>query len=273
MGDKASHLTVVEGQQGDYADQQIIPIEKDKEFGSLRREIVELRRNIDGSRWELAMRLFRVRDRALYSQWGYPTWEKFVNTEVGMSVRTADLLASIYVFFGQKLAEKIEDAKERETMIQQVKDLGWSKAKHLVDVCTEKDYGDWIELGKKLTVNELETEVKKALTTQHGGDADDVPSMKTKSYKFSEGQLDMVEQALEIAEKSSGSKKKSHNLSLICQTYVADNMSQDEGMEANRNKMLMRIAAEYNVDIIVVDPGTKKVLLGEKLLESLTDKK
>lgn len=269
--EEQSYLTVVNGSDdsGDYGDQQIISIADDKEFGDLRREIVELRKNIDGGRWELAKRLLKVRENGLYKQWGIPTWEKFVNNEVGLSVRTADLLASIYVFFGQTLAEKIEEPEEREGMIEAVKSLGWTKAKHLVDVCNVSDYSKWIELARKITVSELETEVKKSLATQHGGDESDVSPMKTKSYKFSSGQLDMVEQAIEIAEKTSGSKKKSHNMALVCQSFVADNMAQGDNVEENRNKMLRRVAAEYGVDIIVVDPDSKRVLMGQKLLDAL----
>jgi len=260
-----SHLTLVEDGE-DYGDKQIVPIDRDEKFGILRKEIVDARKNMDASRWELAKRLHEVKEKGLFIQFGYPTWEKYIQTEVGYSVRSADILRDIYSFFGGVLTEKIEDSEEQESMISQIRELGWTKARHLTGVCNEDNYQDWIDLANKLTVADLETEVKRSLVRDNGGDSDSVSDMKTKSYKFSEGQLDMVEQAVELAAQASGSKKKSHNLSLVCQQYVADNMASGSN-EDIRNKMLLRTAAQFSVDIIALDPASKKVVLGKELLK------
>jgi hypothetical protein len=266
--DGKGNLTVVDG--GPDLGVQIIPIEKDKVHGKLRKKIVELQSSIDRSRWELAGELNKVNDKTLYVQWGYPSWEKYVSGEVHLNVRTAQYLCAMYVFFTKKLGEKIADDQEREEMIEAVKELGWTKARCLVDICTPKDYKEWFELARKLSSSELEAETKKALVRKNGGDPDNVQSMKTFTTKLAEGQQEIVDQAFEIAGGIADSKKRGHLLSLICQTFVSDNMAKDEGKDKNRNRMLRRIAATYGVELIVVDPDTKKVLLGKKLLEKVS---
>lgn len=267
----SNRLVLVDGQPEDYLSQQIIEIDKDKEYGEIRKEIIHFQRKSDLNRWELAARLQYVHEHAIYTHVGYPTWERYISKEVNISVRTADLLRTIFVYFAETLGEQIEDDDERKQMLDKVKALGWTRAKCLVDVCTPHDYEQWFELAQKITTEELQNETRRSLVERQGGDPDTVDDMKTKSFKFSEGQLDIVEQALEIAQSGSDSKKKSNLMSLICQTFVADNMAKDEGMEQNRNRMLTRIAAEYGVDLIAVDPGTKKILMGSELFQRLCE--
>ena len=264
-------LALVEDDKGDYASKQILSIEDDLEHGSLRQEIVDLQESVDRDRWELAGRLHYVYENKIHTKKGFPTWEKYVRDEVHMSTRTASFLRTIFVYFSQTLADQIEDDEERSAMVEELRSLGWSKASCLVGVCTADNYQDWFALAQKMTVSDLSNETKLALVEQSGGDPDEAPATHKKSFSFSEGQLDVVEQALEIAGKSADSNKKSHLLSLVCQTFVADNMAQGDDREQNRNKMLTRIAAEYGVDLIAVDPGSKKILMGIDLFNKLRE--
>ena len=90
---------------------------------------------------------------------------------------------------------------------------------------------------------------------------------------MTDDQVDILNQALEIAGPKAESKKRGHLLSLVCQTFVADNMNSGPNPELNRERMIRRLGAMYEIDLIAVDPRSGKVLVGNDVLKKVVKKK
>jgi hypothetical protein len=263
------HLSVVDDGEGPSGKIEILPIENDTLHGKFRQKIVSLQKDIDSSRWYLSEALSEVHDKGLYSQWGYPSWDMYVSTEVGLNVRTAQYLTSLYVWFVHHIGKDLEK-EELDEMIEEVRSLGWTKARCLAGVCEKDDWREWIDRAKRMSSSELEAATKKALIKKEGGDPSDVEEMKTFSCKLALEQKDTVDQALELAGTRAESKKKGNLITLICLEFLTDNMAEDKGVEVSREKMIRRIAAMYQIDLIAVDPESKKVLVGKDILSRIT---
>jgi len=270
MDKNASELKVVEGSHEDIriGKMNIIPIEDDKEFGDKRKRVIDIRTTIDRSRWDLAEALNEIHDASLFQNWGYPTWDRYISDEVKMNVRTSQYLCSMYVHFMHLVGADMTE-EERTKMVNQIRDIGWTKIRCLVGVCTPDDYEDWFEKARNLTSSELESEAKREIVVRNGGDPDEVPKTKTFSAKMAEEQFEIVAQACELAGKALESKKKSHQISMICQSWIADNMGKGDNSGQHRERMLRRIAAVWDVDLVVVNKENGKVIMGKEVLDKL----
>jgi len=260
--------------------EKILPHTGEEVFADLREAVLRQRDAIDSARWNLAEALFRVNDDAVYLQWGYPSWETYIATEVGMTARTAHYLIAMYGYFTVSLIEavsgmsesdpkRIEAIEKRNEIIGQIKELGWTKGKCLVGVLTLDNYEEWIEKAKSLSATELEGESKRALNTSKGLSSTDVEVMKNASFRFAEDQLAVVEQAIEMASAQLESDKRGHVLSMICQDYVATNMAQSENGQSKSGRYFDRLGTMFGVRLIAVHKETGKVVHGETLLKDL----
>lgn len=264
----------------DGGDDAVVPRSGSEPFSDLREAVLRQRDAIDSARWNLAEALFRVNDDAAYLQWGYPSWETYCESEVGMTARTAHYLIAMYAYFTVTLIEpvsgmaesdpkRVEAIRKREDIIDQIKELGWTKGKSLVGVLNLDNYEEWLNKARLLSATELEGEAKKALNAAKGKGGDEVEVMKNASFRLAEEQLAVVEQAIEIASAQLESDKRGHVLSMICQDYVATTMAQKEEGQTKRGRYFDRIGSMFGVRVIVVDKETGKVVHNEKLFEEM----
>lgn len=96
--------------------------------------------------------------------------------------------------------------------------------------------------------------------------SEDDDDLVRENFMFYKDQHDHVKQALEIAQKLSGSTVKSNNMSLVCMEYVATN---DTAGVSRKQKLqrLHSIAKLYGLELIVVDRDD--IVSGHSLLERL----
>lgn len=246
----------------------IIPIDKDIEFGPKRQRIIDIRSDMDRSRWDLAEALNEMHDESTFQNFGYPTWERYINDEVKMNVRTSQYLCAMYVHFRHSVGADMTD-EELSSVIDQIREIGWTKARCLVGVSTAKNYEEWFEKARRLSSADLELEAKREIIRINGGDPDEIPSTKTFSAKMAEEQYEIVAQACELAGEALESKKKSHQISMICQSWLSDNMGKGEKRGQHRSRMLRRTAAIWDVDIVAVDKATGQILMGREVLKKV----
>ena len=261
----------------------IIPHTGKEAAAELRQRVLRYKDEVDSARWNYAQALWEVKDEAAYANWGYPNFEKYIEVELNVKLRTVQYLTSMYEYFAFSLVGNLDDMsvsekdklnayKRRNDIIEDVKKLGWTKAKCLVDVLTLENADKWIKKATELPLNELEAEAKKALNKKKGI-TDPVEVMKFVSFKLAEEQLEIVENAIELASGPAVSEKRGHLISLICQDFVATNMAQTDSGKTKYGSYFDKIGSMFGMRLIAVDKETGKVVHGVELFESMNKEK
>lgn len=263
---KKTKLAVVGGSE-------VVPHTGKEERADLRKRVIDARDSIDQARWTLAEALHKVHEESVYRIWGYTSWEQYIESEVGMTVRTAHYLTSIHNWFSVKLAKALSSDKLDE-LRGKLRKLGWTKVRSLVRIADASNVDGWVERAEGLSSAELEETVKRELKAATGeGESEPTEKRKRKGFSLVEEQLDTVEQALEMAGGIADSDKEGHLLQLICQDFIATNMAQKEGGQTHKGRYLDKIGAVFGVRIVAVDIGTKKVVHGDDVVDKILCKK
>lgn len=121
-------------------------------------EILELKKQYQETYFKLAERLYAVSTEALYKRVGpgYSTFEEYVETELDFSFRKAKYLAQIWWWYG------VENAAHPKLM-SIAHDIGWTKARELVQVIDLRNADEWHDLAKKLPKNDLARAARAAM--------------------------------------------------------------------------------------------------------------
>jgi hypothetical protein len=256
----------------------IVPHNGKEHLGELRQKVIEAKETVDVARWLLAEGLYGVHDVAAFSHWGYPSWESYVDNEVGVTVRTAQYLTAMYHYFTVDIVEDVRkldfdnkvrlDAEDiQDHIIKEVRSLGWTKAKSLVGVVNRENYEEWLEKAREMTSKDLNKATKAFLK----GDANPGPSEKFKRWgaPLALEQHETVVGAVEMAKEITGSDKPGNCITLICQEFTASNMSMEKG-DRSYSAYLNKTGAQLGVRLIAVDKDTGKIVHNKKLYEELS---
>lgn len=121
-------------------------------------EILELKKQYQQTYFKLAERLYAVSTEALYKKIGpgYSTFEEYVETELDFSFRKAKYLAQIWWWYG------VENAAHPKLM-HIAHEIGWTKARELVQVIDLKNADEWHQLAKELPKNDLARAARAAM--------------------------------------------------------------------------------------------------------------
>jgi hypothetical protein len=121
-------------------------------------EILDLKKQYQQTYFKLAERLYAVSTEALYKKIGpgYSTFESYVETELDFSFRKAKYLAQIWWWYG------VENAAHPKLM-SIAHEIGWTKARELVQVIDLKNADEWHDLAKSLPKNDLARAARAAM--------------------------------------------------------------------------------------------------------------
>jgi hypothetical protein len=264
---KKTKLAVVGGGK------EVVPATGKEERADLRKKVIEARDSIDTARWTLAEALYEVHDKTVYRLWGYSSWEQYVESEVGMTVRTAHYLTSIHGWFSVDLAKKLSSEKMDE-LRERLRKLGWTKVRSLVRIADAENVSEWVDRAEKMSSADLEETVKRELKSLSGeGGSGPTEVFKKKNFKLVDEQLQTVDQALEMAGGIADSEKPGHLLQLICQDFISTNMAGKEDGRTHKGRYLDKIGAVFGVKLVALDVETKKVVHGEDLVDKILSKK
>jgi len=256
---EVTHLKVVDG---------IVPHDGTESDAKIRQKVLDLKETMDKSRWEMAVVFYKIHDESIFQRWGYNNFDQYIETEVKMTVRTAQYLLAMYRWFMFEIEGDFSKERRAE-IIEAVRNLGWTKARHLIGITDASNIDEWIKKAQEMSSSDLQSAARKALIEKNGGNPDDVKDIKRMTFGFQDDQHVPVEQALELAGVIAESDKKSHLLSLICMDYVATNMAQKEGGQKNRGKYFDKIAAQFGVKFVAVDKDTNEVVHGKAVLKKI----
>lgn len=241
----------------------------------IRNRIVKLKEIIEDSYFEIAGLLYIIYNKRLFYKWGYHSFEEYVNEELSFGRRKADYLRDIWYYFGVEVGDSV--------VLHKVAGLGWTKVKELVGVVTPKNVDDWVELGGRLNTIQLKNEVRiykarrkigEGSSSGSGSTPISVEEMETHEPTFRmnfmlyEEQFRNIQDALEKAGELGKSSVKSNQLSLMALSFLSS--IGFKGSSSKRKEYISKyfktIADNMDVDLVVVDRKTNKILLGEELI-------
>ena len=125
-------------------------------------KLIRLKQTYEDTYFEMAHLLWRVSQERLFtakSLGAHETFKDYVETELGFTVRKAQMLSSIHWWYG---VEQKSDPK----LVEGARSIGWTKAHHLVRVVDAKNADKWFELAKSMNEKELAQHVRAGLKAE-----------------------------------------------------------------------------------------------------------
>jgi hypothetical protein len=244
-----------------------------------------------------------------FKEWGYSTIGDFAETELNLNRRKAEYLRAIWYRLEVELEDMDPKIKSRIVSLgwskvrELIKVLTLKNASKWADVAEKCNYQDL-----QTSVHKFQDKAKTAKVAKETGekyvtpspakiskgdlptafemqppqndeepveddDLDNVPEVSESTYKgfkFYKDQWEIVSAALARAKELSNSQVDSHNLSVICQDFLATNLFGKPGPD-----QMIRFLAKYeklfNVRLVVIDQDDDPVY-GVTHLEALQDK-
>lgn len=96
----------------------------------------------------------------------------------------------------------------------------------------------------------------------------DIEKITHEHFAFFDDQCDVVRAAIARAKQISESDKKSHNLALICTSFLATN-DFNQGDADQKMKLLAMFEKSLGCKLVAADPDTNEVIYGLKSLEDI----
>lgn len=121
--------------------------------------IVQLKQRYQETQFELARLLWRVNEERLFtakSLGAYDSFREYVESELGFSARKGQMLVTLHWWYG--VQQKGEPA-----LLEGAREIGWTKAHHLVNVVDAENAEKWFSLAKTTNEKELIQHVRAAL--------------------------------------------------------------------------------------------------------------
>lgn len=162
----------------------------------------------------LSYLLRRVREEQLYRRWGHTSFAQYVQGELGLDVKYAQSLVRIE----RLLIESVDLSRE------QVHQLGLAKALVLVPLAnrgrfTRANRDTILQQATALTVRALKDWAHSALTAQPSNHPTVV--MVRLGFQVTKHQTAIVNQALSLAQATTGLESRDAQLVAICQVYLS----------------------------------------------------
>ena len=229
------------------------------EHAEVRKRIIDLRRRVDDSYWELSQSLSEVYSGSYYIAWGFQSWKEYVESELEFAPRKAQYLVSIQDWFGRMKPE----------VKAWVQGLGWTKAKELVGIVTEENAADWKARLDGLSYREILEQISQkddSEPTPITGDTEKVQNEKPakKAFALFPEQTSNVEAAIEKAKKLANTEKDGHVLDPICSDFLATNAGTDDF-----EGVIRRLEKSSGLFLIAYDKGNDKIVYGGEILDEI----
>ena len=180
---------------------------KQKTKRTIREEIKELLREIDEKKYDLYLKVYQVRKKELFVNWGYSKFKEWVEEDLGIPYRVGLWYAQIGEFI------------ERFDLPQQVVlEISWTKLKEIAKLESIEDIKELLKKAPSMSFRKLEAEVKQR-KEKIGGREEKITTL---SLKLKNDQYDVVMSAIERAKKEIGVESISSALEYICQEFLVN---------------------------------------------------
>lgn len=121
-------------------------------------DIMKLLQETSQTYFAIAERLYKIRAEHLYRKIGpgYSTFEDYVGKELDFQRRKANYMTQIWRWYG------IENGAHPK-LISAAHEIGWTKARELVEVMDITNVDKWVEIAKSMDSNELAVAARAAM--------------------------------------------------------------------------------------------------------------
>lgn len=177
---------------------------------ALDEKVEDMKNRIFDTYFDLGQVLREIRDGMLYKEFGYEDLEEYAQKRHGFSYRKAAYLIAI-----------VENCEKAGLSKDEVRGIEWSKMACLPSL-TDENRAKWLAKAKEMSVEELKNEVKKSRGE------DETEEKKFISFSLSLAQKEVVDRALELAAKLTGSEVKSFHLEVLAMEFVGTYGAMDE---------------------------------------------
>lgn len=113
-------------------------------------QIMDLMKRYEETYFALAQKLYEVKEKKLYRMLDgkYPTFQEYVEKAIGIDYRKSKYLTRIWWWYGIE-----QNANPK--LLEGAQEIGWTKAKELVEVIDGRNAGRWFRLAKEMNANDL----------------------------------------------------------------------------------------------------------------------
>ncbi len=154
--------------------------------------------------------LYEAYHRDYFTEWGFDEFADYCETELDIKYRKAMYLVDIW--------DKVKTLKLSKAKVAK---LGWTKMKDIASVINEDNAKEWLEKAEKMTSREV-TEAVKVTRRPDSSNGEAVPTITTMTFKMSEGEANIITDAIEEAKKLTDSNNSVVALEMICQDWLMD---------------------------------------------------
>ncbi len=169
--------------------------------------------SIEFSYFRLGGILARIHTEQWYTEEGFEKFPEFVESRFGIKRSKAFHLIGIY-----------NGLLESGVPWAEVKDVGWSKLKELVNVMTQKNVKGWVKRAKDMTVMQLIAYIKEQNSTDGGkGSETEAKKISSMTFKVHDDQKELINNALDKAKSEAGTEFPAVALEAISMDYLAGN--------------------------------------------------
>jgi len=157
--------------------------------------------------------LHEISEKKLFHEWGYGTFDEYIEGELHYKRRKAYYLIKIYDKYVQELALPTEQLREITE--------NWSKAKELLPIITKENHEKVLEDVVDMSVAETAkyVKLKKGPIKTEG-------EFSRLSFTVSKEQNENIERAMCLAAKIAGSEKAGHILDLMSSDFISGNIEE-----------------------------------------------
>ena len=190
-----------------------------KRAEALDQEIESLKTSIFDTYFVLGQMLREIREGMYYKELGYQSLDEYADARHGFKYRKASYLIAI-----------VENCEAANLVKEDVRGIEWSKMKELPEL-TEDNRVEWLKKAAEMSVEDLRDEVKKSKGEE--------PREKkiSMTFSFAESQKRVVEQALDLAAKLTGSDVRSYHLQILAEDFIGTYSTMDEASVSRFNNM------------------------------------
>jgi hypothetical protein len=185
-----------------------------------RKRIKELRETIERGYFEMAGLLHRSLEDKWYKEWGFASWDDYITQEVGYGVRKAEYLVRLWLWC-------VIEQKSPQ-LLDQLEPMGWTKATLLAGVVTNDNVEKFVKKAETMTVEAFGEDIKKKKQTKSAASFSKEEVMYRLNFTLFEEQNKTVVEAIDKAKQLGKTDKSGQALSLICLTYLSQNLNAAE---------------------------------------------
>jgi hypothetical protein len=227
----------------------------------IRDYIRELKQAVDDSYAEISELLFYIYNDRLFSQWGFETFASYVENELGMKIRKAQYLLSIYYWFKVELSD--------EDVWNKIKPLGWSYAKELVGVVNKDNVDEWINKAKSMSVMDLATETRRHIlvSSGRGVEADRIPDKHRVTLTMTQDMYNNFVLATDKLKKKMNTDNVSYIVDMIITQFLATELDESGVLF---DVILRSLEKYYNLKVVAIKDAN--IVYGKDFVEDIVFK-